>query len=96
MIEYDDRIVKSIDRTTAVNLYCEHHPNLRWNTKNIGGIGARSIFFLGRALEAGEALFESDFGPAGISRMSVRECPCPASNLRPLEDQTLHRFSDGS
>ena len=26
-------------------LTCEDHPELRWHTKNIGYIGARSIFF---------------------------------------------------
>lgn len=26
-------------------LTCKHHPDLRWSTKNIDGIGARSIFF---------------------------------------------------
>ncbi len=46
-MDYDDRINKQIDRTMSVHLYCEDHPDLRWSTKNIGGIGARSIFFHG-------------------------------------------------
>lgn len=40
---YDDRIVQYIDRTTAAVLKCEAHPHLRWDTKNIGYIGARTI-----------------------------------------------------
>lgn len=28
-----------------LTLTCFHHPHLRWSTKNIGYIGARSIFF---------------------------------------------------
>lgn len=30
-----------------IRLTCKHHPDLRWSTKNIAPIGARSIFFLG-------------------------------------------------
>ncbi len=28
-----------------IALYCVNHPHLRWSTKNIAPIGARSIFF---------------------------------------------------
>jgi hypothetical protein len=29
-----------------IALCCKNHPNLRWSTKNIAPIGARSVFFL--------------------------------------------------
>jgi hypothetical protein len=28
-----------------IDLMCSNHPNLRWSTKNIDFIGARSLFF---------------------------------------------------
>jgi hypothetical protein len=42
---YDDRIVKYIDRTSSAVLKCEAHPHLRWHTKNISFIGARTVFY---------------------------------------------------
>lgn len=30
-----------------IALRCKNHPHLRWSTKNIAPIGARSIFFSG-------------------------------------------------
>lgn len=30
-----------------IPLYCVNHPELRWHTKNIAPIGARTIFFAG-------------------------------------------------
>jgi len=29
-----------------IDLTCINHPDLRWSTKNIGGIGARSVFYV--------------------------------------------------
>lgn len=43
----DDRILKNHDRGAHIALTCRNHPNLRWTTKNIGRIGARTIFFAG-------------------------------------------------
>jgi hypothetical protein len=42
---YDDRIDKTVDRTVKVALQCLNHPDLRWHTKNISHIGARTIFY---------------------------------------------------
>lgn len=44
-MEHDDRIDKTKERGVHISLRCKNHPNLRWSTKNIGWIGARSIFF---------------------------------------------------
>lgn len=49
----DDRIDKTIDRTDSVTLTCRNHRHLRWWTKNIGHIGARSIHFRGDASRPG-------------------------------------------
>lgn len=50
-MDYDDRIDKTIDRTDSATLRCANHPNLRWHTKNISYIGARSIFPMGEIVE---------------------------------------------
>ena len=42
---YDDRITKKAPYGQHIGLCCRNHPNLRWSTKNIAPIGARSIFF---------------------------------------------------
>lgn len=42
---YDDRITKKAPRGQHIALTCRNHPDLRWSTKNISHIGARSIFF---------------------------------------------------
>jgi hypothetical protein len=44
-MEHDDRIDKTKERGVHISLRCKVHPHLRWHTKNIGWIGARSIFF---------------------------------------------------
>lgn len=41
----DDRITKSAPYGQHIALTCRNHPELRWSTKNIMFIGARSIFF---------------------------------------------------
>lgn len=43
----DGRIVDSAPYGQHIPLTCENHPELRWHTKNISPIGARSIFFAG-------------------------------------------------
>jgi hypothetical protein len=40
----DDRIVKWAPRG-HIPLTCRNHPELRWSTKNIDFIGARTIFY---------------------------------------------------
>lgn len=42
----DCRIVKTAEYGAHIKLTCANHPNLRWSTKNIDFIGARSIFYL--------------------------------------------------
>lgn len=40
-------ISSKVESTDHVSLTCRNHPDLRWMTKNIDYIGARSIFFRG-------------------------------------------------
>lgn len=53
----DERIQRNhtIDPTQPygqhVSLTCKNHPHLRWSTKNIDFIGARSIFYFGQEPE---------------------------------------------
>lgn len=37
-----------------IALYCVNHPDLRWHTKNIDCIGARSIFYAGNPFDGSE------------------------------------------
>lgn len=39
------RITKKAPYGQHVELYCVNHPEKRWSTKNIGSIGARSLFY---------------------------------------------------
>ena len=41
----DDRIDDRYKWGQHIPLTCVNHPDLRWSTKNIGYIGARSIFY---------------------------------------------------
>jgi hypothetical protein len=41
----DDRICKICPRGQHIYFRCAKHPEKRWNTKNIGYIGARTIFY---------------------------------------------------
>ena len=43
----DDRITPTAEYGVHIPLTCKNHPELRWHTKNIGGIGSRRIFFSG-------------------------------------------------
>lgn len=58
--EIDFRIDNSIPYGEALALTCRNHPNLRWQTKNIDWIGARSIFFLGGVDEEGNKVRADD------------------------------------
>jgi hypothetical protein len=62
-----------------VALTCENHPNLRWSTKNIGGIGMRNIFF------------SSNWREEGDERPYDIECSCPAGLLHPV-GMTLEQY----
>lgn len=53
-VEYDDRIVTWAERGAHIPLTCVNHPELRWSTKNISFIGARSIFFDGNPFDGSE------------------------------------------
>jgi hypothetical protein len=46
-IQREDTIDPNQPYGQHIDLYCVNHPELRWHTKNIGYIGARSIFFRG-------------------------------------------------
>lgn len=41
----DDRICKEHKRGEHIYFNCVNHPDKRWNTKNIGYLGARTIFY---------------------------------------------------
>jgi len=45
MSDTDQRIVPTAGHGEMIYLTCKNHRHLRWMTKNIGYIGARSIFF---------------------------------------------------
>jgi hypothetical protein len=39
------KIKGDVEYGASVELTCRHHPNKRWNTKNIAPIGARTLFY---------------------------------------------------
>lgn len=41
----DGRITKKAQYGRHIALTCKNHPDKRWSTKNIGYIGARTIFY---------------------------------------------------
>ena len=41
----DERICPKHDHGAHIPLRCKNHPDLRWSTKNLAPIGARSIFY---------------------------------------------------
>lgn len=41
----DYRIIKTAPYGVHIQLRCVNHPHLRWSTKNISHIGARTIFY---------------------------------------------------
>jgi hypothetical protein len=43
---YEGRIRTDVEYGAHIDLMCVNHPDLRWSTKNIGHIGARSIFWM--------------------------------------------------
>ncbi len=71
-MDNDDRIDKTTPRGQMLTLTCKNHTDLRWWTKNIDCIGARSIFFQGR-VENGKQVANSHF--------SHLECECACKDL---------------
>lgn len=69
----DDKIVAWADYGQHIPLRCKVHPNMRWSTKNIGGIGARSIFYSGEIVN-------------GQLDSSVPECNCSSLELEPVPE----------
>ena len=45
-MDREGRIVDCCGYGHHIALTCKNHPNLRWSTKNIDCIGARSIFYV--------------------------------------------------
>lgn len=45
MSTHDERMTDMYPDTGHIPLRCKNHPEKRWSTKNIGFIGARSIFY---------------------------------------------------
>jgi hypothetical protein len=41
----DGRIIEGKEYGEHIELACRNHPEKRWSTKNIGCIGARTIFY---------------------------------------------------
>ncbi len=70
MIQHEDRICIEHERNEHIELACKEHPHLRWGTKNISHIGARSFFF---------NLFNG--GHYSQVAEGVIECPCSANLL---------------
>jgi hypothetical protein len=76
-------------RDNSVLLTCEHHPDLVWNQKNLGYLGARSLFFFGwlvqkpdgRCTHGVRNTWET-FHPE--THAIARECDCPGTTLMVL------------
>ena len=71
----EDRIVTHAPYGEHIPLTCRNHRHLRWPTKNISFIGARTIFF---------DLMGECHAPEGSTiddRESERECRCSAFDL---------------
>ena len=73
----DGRIVEFIEYGRHIALRCRHHPDLRWSTKNIGSIGARSIFYCGAIRD-------------GKCNNAVPECTCSGDDLEPCPEELGH------
>jgi hypothetical protein len=67
-----NRITNNAPYGQHITLTCANHPELRWSTKNIDYIGARSLFYLG-------AEGEPAMNP------TTPECPCSIRHLIVLE-----------
>lgn len=63
----DSRITKQAPYGQRIALRCKHHPHLRWDTKNIAPIGARTIFY--------DLLRESDEPECSCPRADLEPVP---------------------
>ena len=54
MMFEDRKIVDSAEYGVHIGLTCKNHTNLRWSTKNIDRIGARTIFYDGDVDDMGQ------------------------------------------
>lgn len=88
----DDRIIETIPYGQHITLTCRKHPDLRWSTKNISHIGARSLFFDGDGRpEFGIIGRDEETGRLGKfykgATEKVLECECSLVNLISLDPQ---------
>lgn len=65
----DDRITDRAPRGQHIALVCVNHPDLNWNTKNIGGSDVERVWFE-------RTIFFNEGSPF------IPECSCPATALR--------------
>jgi hypothetical protein len=78
-----DKIDDKQDATCL--LTCVDHEHMVWSTKNLGFIGARSIFMRGLLTKQGYYI-----GP--ITAAKGLECDCPVSLLRPMTAEEIEGF----
>lgn len=80
-------IVKGLD-SGHITLTCRNHLDLAWSTKNLGWIGARSIFFFGwRGVVGGDPCSHRMVNAEDALAI---ECACPGDDLLiVLPDGTL-------
>ena len=73
-MDYDNRIITTVQYGEHIELRCKNHKDLRWSTKNIDHVGARSIFF------------SSNWTNRGTWH---KECDCPFSDLEVVDKKNL-------
>lgn len=71
----DYRIITTAKYGEHIELRCKNHKDLRWSTKNIDHIGARSIFFSSNWTEGDGTYHE--------------ECDCPFNKLEVVDKKNL-------
>lgn len=72
-----------------VILTCEHHPELRWSTKEVAVSdgrynGARHLYFNGTP--SGEGMYSDG---SGLHCKPAQECDCPTACLRVAPEDAL-------
>jgi hypothetical protein len=90
MTEYDDRIDQTVERTDKVMLTCVNHPDLRWMTKNISHIGARSIFFRGSVTDERPAWPFGSLDLVKLTRNLLAQEDVTQEKLVALVTDTVH------
>ena len=71
----DYRITPTAEYGQHISLFCIHHPEKRWHTKNIDCIGARTIF-----------ASQEEWGIRDGKLANLYECSCPLNDLRVVAD----------